>query len=140
MSVSNSPLSYTDCYEVFDRAVADPRGVRMQMPDFDAANHFRMRLHYARKINRAKNAEIYEPGQPLYGTSVYDQLTVRIRTIGDRTYLYLEKNDIVPGEIESLSDEVAQVEFEEVRQLPAPEPELELNAPVVEAQSIRRRI
>lgn len=112
MSVSTSAMSYQDCYTALDAALADPMGVRIKLDHEAAAIHFRMRCHQARKINREDNCKIYENDHPLWGRSEYDLLTLRIRhDADDNTYLYIEKNDTVPGEIELLSGlEPAQLE------------------------------
>lgn len=106
MSISNSRQSYSDCYEVLDRALEDELGVRVQMKDRDAAIFFRMRVHQARKINRRDNVDQYEVGHPMHGASVYDKLMVRIKHEGEAVWIYVEKTAI-PGNVESLSGQVA---------------------------------
>lgn len=108
MTVSNSPLSYDDCYTVMTSAIADPNGLRLRMADQDAALYFRMRCHQARKIDRDKNKETYPKNDPTYGhlhgTSEYDRLVLRIKLQDRVWWLYMEKNTIIPGIAESLTD------------------------------------
>lgn len=115
MSAPTTRMAYTDCYDIYDQALEHPHGIRMRLVDYDKANHLRMRLHQARKIDREDNARQYEPGQPLYGSSVYDALQIRIRTDTDNcTWLYIEPRtaDII-GEIEPLSQVEAPLWLEQ---------------------------
>lgn len=105
MSISTSRLSYADCYELMDRAVADAKGVRIFIGSEDKATHFRMRCHTARQINRRDNEKIYPVGQPMHGASPYDALTFRIREDDEGQYwVYAEKSELDPGDIEPLSE------------------------------------
>jgi len=103
MTLSNSRLSYTDCFEVFDRALEDPLGIRIPCQSLDIATHYRMRMHQARAIDRADNARTYEPGHPMHARSPYDELRVMLRQHGAQHYIYLVKNK-TPTAIEPLSE------------------------------------
>ena len=107
MATSSSPLSFSDCYSALDRALTADRGVRLRFATEGDARHFRLRLHAARKLHRAGNAEIYEdPTHPMHGNSEYDQLVVKMRkgpTNGE-WFLLIEKTDR-PLEIEDLARE-----------------------------------
>ncbi len=131
MPISNSRLSYQDCYKVMDQALEDDIGARCQLPDHDAAVFFRMRMHQARQIDRKDNKVLYEPDHPLYGRSTYDRLTVRIKEFDDKVFVYAERVQD-PKSLESLS-EVEQLEFAKSPQLEAPPPPLMI-------EHIRRRI
>lgn len=106
MTISNSRGSYSDCYDVMDKALEDSKGVRVEVDDLDAAIFFRMRLHNARKIDRRDNSKIYseEPTHPMFNASIYDKLTVRIKRIEDQVWVYLEKSGINLGAVEGLSE------------------------------------
>ena len=106
MSLSDSRLSYTDCYEAMDRALEDEKGIRVVVEDNNAATYYRMRLHQARKIDRRHNKSVYEPGDKLYGHSVYDVLIFRIREdIEGAWWVYMEQVTMPREEnIESLSE------------------------------------
>ncbi|MDE2107155.1 MAG: hypothetical protein KGL39_58660, partial [Patescibacteria group bacterium] len=97
MSLPTSTLAYSQCYDVLDKALEDPLGVRMRMPSLTVALHFRMRCHQARKLDREKNADIYpDADNPLHGRSAYDVLIIRDpRMATDGTvYLVIERSDI----------------------------------------------
>lgn len=108
MSLPTSILSYGDCFKVMDAALEDAIGCRVKIEDYGAARFFRMRMNYARRLARAKNAEIYEEGHQMHGCSEYDSLVFRIRldsTTADEFYwVYAERQDIVLGEIQPLSE------------------------------------
>lgn len=130
MPISNSYRSYTDCYSVMDQALADTHGARVQVEDDNAAKFFRMRCHQARSIDRQRNAKTYQdPDHPLHGSSIYDELIVRIREDDEgTTWVYIEKCTVILGKIEGLAG-VA----EEPKALPAP-------APVLQITEVKRRI
>ena len=131
MTISNSFGSYTDCVEAMDRALEDDKGIRIKMKDWDAANFFRMRLHQCRKLDRDRNRQIYEPGDPGHGVSAYDPLVVRIRTHGDNVYVYIQQVLAELGDIEALSQidgdwEAVPITAPAPAPLPAPQPQLQI--------------
>lgn len=103
MTLSKSPGAYSDCYAAMDAAITDELGVRLLVADTDTAIFFRMRCHQARKIDREKNAMTYESDHPLHSSSIYDQLVLKIEKDAEGTWLILEKNNVIPGTIVSLS-------------------------------------
>lgn len=90
MATSSSRLAYEDCFEALDRALASAKGIRMTVADENSAVHMKNRLHYARKLDRDSNAETYDPGHPLHGTSQYDALVIRLR-FGAKPTILIEK-------------------------------------------------
>ena len=105
MSAPTSRLSYSDCFEYLQLASEDPKGVRLRLPTYEAANFLRMRIHQARKLDREANSETYPTDHQMHGQSTYDQLQVRITTEPDSAvYLYItsRRADII-GEIEFFS-------------------------------------
>lgn len=107
MPVSNSRLSYGDCFALFERALADPKGARYQCPpgDFGQNQYFRMRMHQARSLDRIDNKTMYEIGDPLYGRSVYDVLIVQLKEDTEgKWWTYVSHTGIDEGAIESLSE------------------------------------
>lgn len=132
MPLSNSRLSYQDCFNIFDAALEDERGVRIQCSDQDKATFLRMRMHNARKIDRKDNAEIYPEGEPMHGQSIYDKLAIRIRHVEGKVWLYVEQIAL-EGKIEGLSGPSISKDRE-----PEPEPPEETVEPVI--QRIARRI
>lgn len=125
MSLSSSTLAYTDCFRVFEQALADPNGVRVLLPNMNAATFLRMRLHKARQLDRDNNLKVYTENRdhPLYGKSQFDGLVIKIRQEGEGTYLYLEPVDTLEYEVEGLS---------ELRGLPAPPRFATLPSPAME--------
>lgn len=119
MSLSNSHLSYADCYDVMDAALEQPRGVRVSAESLDRARFFNMRMNQARSIDRKRNLETYNEGDPLYGASQYDKLLVRIREEDDKVWLYVEIIDSAKLEVEPLAP---------WESLPVPQRNLELTA------------
>lgn len=105
MTAPTTRLSYGDAYDAWDRAKEDPKGIRIQFPDFAAAATFRSRLHYARQVDRRDNLQIYDEGEPLYGRSVYDTLAVSIKQDSDdEWWVYIRHVSLSDKIIESLSE------------------------------------
>lgn len=137
MSLSTSLLSYTDCLELFEAALGDSLGARLDFTSPSAAQYFVSRLHQCRVLDRRKNAETYKPGERFYGRSVYDSLVCRIKpgTIGDVDvwWVYIEH---AAQKIEGYQ-KLSEVE-DEALSLPKPPPRLLLTGPAV--QNIKRRV
>jgi hypothetical protein len=112
MVASSSRLAYSDCFDLMEKAIADPKGIQIKFAKYEDAHHFRLRLHSSRKIDRKDNMILYGEDHPMYGRSVYDQLTMRIRKLGDDSaWLRLERIDAREFEIESLSESPLQPEL-----------------------------
>lgn len=118
MTLSNSLLSFQDCIEMFDAAMADPRGVRYKLPSVDDAAHLRHRLHHARELHRRENAKTFEVGHPMHGHSEYDAVTCRIRNITGDCYILLERTDKLTLKAESLSEVEAAEATEDAADTP----------------------
>lgn len=103
MTTSISRLSYSDCFEALEKAIADPLGQRIRLRSENECNHLRMRIHQARSIDRKDNRSVYEADHPMYGRSIYDPLVLRIRHIDEVWYLYLEQVRI-KGQMQSLTE------------------------------------
>jgi hypothetical protein len=108
MTIPTSRAAYVDCYDALDQAVSNDIGIRIKMPSYDKAVHFRMRCNQARKLDRKLNSEIWAPDDPKFGISQYDIISIRIKHINGYVYLYFEKNDQIPGEVEALSEREEQ--------------------------------
>lgn len=105
MTLPTSLAAYDNCIEALEKALESKRGIRMDFPDWGAANFFRMRCHQARKLTRERNAKIFtDPDHPMHGRSLYDALILRIQRLGDDTFLYIERNNVLPGKIEDLDN------------------------------------
>ena len=76
MSLPNRIEAYSDCFEVFDQAVAN-RGARVEFADYGDACQFGMRMHQARALQRERHKRLYATNDPAWGSSEYDQFMVR---------------------------------------------------------------
>ncbi len=107
MPVSESRLSYTDCFTLFERALADPKGARYQVGDGEHGKnqYFVMRMHQARALDRKDNRAIYEPGEPLYGRSVFDVLVCQLKQDSEeKWWVYVSHTELDESQIEPLSE------------------------------------
>ena len=96
MSTSNSRQSYEDCYESMDKALTSKDGVRIGFIEKGEAMYHRTRMNYARTLDREYNGN---------DRSQYDNLSFRIRHVGDKWWIYVERRkepvvieEIKPGE------------------------------------------
>lgn len=120
MVASTSRLAYNDCYDIMNTALEDERGVRVRFNEHGAAVQFRIRAHYARRLDRELNREVYATDHPMFGVSEYDHLVLKLRFDDHHWYIYIEKADAGAYEVESLAD------------LPTPAPDEVVEEPVVE--------
>lgn len=116
MVTSTSRLAYSDCFDHFERALADEKGTRIKVGSFGDAMYLRTRLHAARSIEREENKRVYDPDHMLYGRSIYDVLVCRISIFDENNqltskdnptgtaWLYIEKKLAGDLEVESLSE------------------------------------
>jgi hypothetical protein len=123
MTTSTSRLSFTDCQDIFDKAIEDGTGVRVMFNTEGQANHFIGRMHRFRELDRLDNAKEFDQGHPLHGKSVYDQCVVRrprSETFSDGAvgwWVYVEKMTIENMIIEPLS---ALPVYEEPKRIEGP--------------------
>lgn len=115
MSVSTSRSSYTDCYTYLDRALDAPHGIRIKIGDVEdpaspgRAHQLRVRLNYARKLDRREAEGIYPKDHPEHGVSAYDALVFRITQYDGVTYIQIEPRKApAAAEIEDLPGEAAE--------------------------------
>jgi hypothetical protein len=110
MVTSTSRLAFSDCYELMEKAINDPKGIKVKFARDEDAWHFRVRLHTARRIDRMDNIQLFPEGHMMHGKSPYDQLVMRIKENGEGGFwLRLERISIDHLEIESLADETPQL-------------------------------
>jgi len=103
MPLPASLHAYTSEMEAFDRAKSAPSGIRIEFPDRIRAMAYRARLHGARVLDRKENSRVVDKTSPLYGKSDYDCIVVSIKEDTDgKWWLYLEKNEVIPGIVEEL--------------------------------------
>lgn len=142
MPLPTSYLAYSDCFAALDKALEDSRGGRIPLPDEDAAMHLRMRMNYARKLDREKNAELYDPDHPLHGRSEYDKLYARINSHNGKVYLYLLRREAIPVELLTEVEAEAEIEADPPTPPPAdkPAPKLTLRPISSQVLAFKRRI
>ena len=106
MPLPKSMIAYEDCREVYERAAesaeAGGPGVRVRLATWADANYFRMRMNNCRAINRRDNADIYDPGDPLYKGSLWDALMVTIKRVDGEFYVYVEPHGIKLDGVEEI--------------------------------------
>lgn len=76
MGFSTSFLSYPDCKEALDRALASKKGIRLVFKTHAAAHRFVARSCAFRVLDRKENAKLHHEGATLHGRSVYDVLRI----------------------------------------------------------------
>lgn len=104
MSSPKSRNAYGDCYDLYDKALDAPHGIRFRVESPEVATNLRMRLHMSRQIDRDHNSQLHPRGAPMHANSVYDPLQVLIRTDDDACWVYIEPRTVpIIGEIEELT-------------------------------------
>ena len=101
MTIPNNRSAYEDLYNLFEQALASPKGIVVSFADNGIATHMRMRMNTARAIDRNENKSIYPEGHPMHGKSAYDGLVFRFSRIRDDT-LVLEKVEATVYDVEEL--------------------------------------
>lgn len=118
MSLPTSLNAYRDCQDLFDRAMLDPKGVRACLGTYEACFQKRQRMHYYRNLDRAANAKMYPAGEPMHGTSAYDDYVLQILRDEDGLFwLYITPRSGQVLYVEGLSEvgELIDVEATEVQ-------------------------
>lgn len=77
MPYNKSPAAFEDCRQVFEQAMATPRGIRLTLASTGAATGLIGRLNTYRKMDRETNKSIYPPDDPMHGTSDFDRYIIR---------------------------------------------------------------
>lgn len=109
MSLPTTLGAYRECEDLFEKAAADPKGVRAQVASQEAAINLRSRLHYFRKLDREANEKTYPADHPAHGQSIYDDFVVQMYPDEDRAggkwWLYIQPRSSKILAIESLSED-----------------------------------
>lgn len=104
MALSNQIAAYDDCFDVFERALADSIGARVEFETKTQASLFQMRMCHARMLQREENKRLYDRGHLSWGKSIYDKLVVRLKQgQEDNWWVYVERQGQDIKTIESLS-------------------------------------
>lgn len=92
MPLPNTPGAYSDCFEIWERAIQLRVGCRTLVgPSLPDVHYLRMRMHQARAIRRAESRRAYPKDHPLYDTSEYDKYKLTIKDDDDGDFwLYVE--------------------------------------------------
>lgn len=106
MTNPTSRIAYTQYFEVFDKALSSPKGVRLAFTNRSSAMFYVARLHAARDIDRKSNISTYDKGHPLHGCSGYDILVCRQPRLSDdgQWWVYVERNDQIKPFIEDIPE------------------------------------
>lgn len=105
MATSSSRLSYNDCYDILNLALANTKGIKVEIADYGIGNHLRVRLHTARTIDRKDNRSSYQPDHKLYGRSIYDPLVIQLKNEDDKWWMYIQRMDASALNIEPLGED-----------------------------------
>lgn len=84
-----SALSHDDLRDAFDRALASPRGIKILTESRSAMLHLKHRLYKFRNTDRKVSKDLYPPGDPRFGTSIYDALAIQ----QDETTLIVKRGE-----------------------------------------------
>ena len=101
MTTSTSRAAYSDCEDLFDRALASSIGIRTSCKTRGAAYHLRTRLNSFRTLDRDLSRSINPADSPLAGVSAYDHLLVRVHEDANGWWIYIEPR-LVQGRVEEL--------------------------------------
>ncbi len=108
MSLPLQIAAYGDCFEVFERAKANPRGVRVHMGPKNSAERMRYRMQMARRLARDESRRMYDRTAPQWNKSEFDDLILLLRQDEDgEWWVYVERYGMDIGVIEPLSDEAS---------------------------------
>lgn len=105
MSLPHQIEAYEDCFDLFDAALADPKGARACVVTHAKAFHLRMRMNMARYLHRQEAARMYPAGDQRHGKSQYSRLKVVLKedTHGE-WWVYVERHGTEVAIIEPLSE------------------------------------
>lgn len=78
MPLSKAIGSYEDCRQIFERALAAERGIRITRKDKGSAVQLRHRMNAYRSAMRKESLKIYKEGDPGWNKSPYDHLVLKV--------------------------------------------------------------
>ena len=64
MALTDSIAAYEDCFQAFERAAKSKKGIRILFEDKKTANYFRLRMNYARVLQRREAVRMYDRTDP----------------------------------------------------------------------------
>ncbi len=89
-------VAYSDALKVLDRALESKHGIVIFFKHKARAQGFRFRLYAARRADRKHNRLIFEPSDPSWGSSAYDELVLTIHE-DEGWRLYLTRGGLGPN-------------------------------------------
>lgn len=118
MSLPNQVAAFTDCYDLYERALHDSLGARAKLPSYKDATLYQLRLHHARSLLRLESRRIYDSADIRYNKSEFDCLkaTVRMDPSG-AWWVYITRHGQEVETIESLSESGPEA-LETLRSIP----------------------
>ena len=106
MALSLDRKAYADCFEIFDRAIASKKGIRVFRESKAGAYYLRNRLNRARALDTELNRRVYhaQPDHPLFGSSEYYKVAIGVGFDEERArwVCTLTKNDFAEADIEEI--------------------------------------
>ena len=106
MPYNKSPLALTYLRDLFERALAEPHGLKVTCRNHGEAMSLRSRLNYYRWKDQRANKEIYPADHPMHNVSVWDTLVCQVGKPGTpgEAVLTLKPRQVDHLIIESLTD------------------------------------
>jgi len=99
MPLSPNINAYEDVRPYFEQALDAPNGVRVQFDRPQRVTSVIQRLHKLRALRREESIKLFEPGDPLFGTSPWDGLEC-VRDPDDKAALLIRPT--VPAVVQPL--------------------------------------
>lgn len=95
--------SFEDCIRLWDQAIASTKGVRAEFATYGAASNFRLRMNYARRLQREEACRLYPDDDPRWGKTSWDpyKITIAEDTEGS-WWIYVEPVTVNLGYVEEL--------------------------------------
>lgn len=106
MPLSNSLLSYVDCQQALEKAMASDLGVVVQFTESGKAYSFSQRCNKFKQIFRKTTMENLPKDDPNYGTSPYDSIRVMMKTkkAGEYWVVELRKRETLEYQIRDIKE------------------------------------
>jgi hypothetical protein len=89
--VKTQDLKSMAAKEVMDAALASEAGVKLLFSDHDDCRSLRFACYKLRAHERDVSKQVYPMSDTRYGTSIYDELTIKIRPANPGWYLILAR-------------------------------------------------
>ena len=77
MSLPTHISAYADCEEIFARAAASEKGIRIRCGSVGKGRHLRSRLYEYRRKDRKRSMASYTESDPQYNRSSYEEMLIK---------------------------------------------------------------